>query len=169
MIQAIVYTSESGFTKKYAELLGSQTGVPVFNLRQARSAVTDGSKIIYLGWLMAGQVKGLAGAMKRYEVQAVCAVGMGLPCQATVDETKRRHNTGDAAVWCLQGGFDLNKLHGIYKFMMQTMARSMVKKLSQKPDKTEEEKAMLDLFQNGGDFVSAASLAPVTDWVNARK
>ena len=36
-----------------------------------------GSEIIYLGWIMAGGIKGYKESEKLYKVCAVCGVGMG--------------------------------------------------------------------------------------------
>ena len=53
----IVYTSNTGYTEKYAKLLGEQLGLPVFSAEQADS-LPEGTEVLYLGWLMAGVVKG---------------------------------------------------------------------------------------------------------------
>ena len=45
---AIVYTTNTGSTKRYAEMLGEKTGFPVFDLSKAASVEKD-SEIIYLG------------------------------------------------------------------------------------------------------------------------
>lgn len=76
MIRTIVYMSETGHTKKYAGLLGEQTGLPVFELSSAVRKLPKGAEIIYLGWLMAGTVKGLKKAQKHFALSAVCGVGM---------------------------------------------------------------------------------------------
>ena len=65
MIRAIVYTSNTGSTAAYAKLLGEQINLPVFPLPQAKDRVPSGSEIIYLGWIMAGGVKGYKAAGKR--------------------------------------------------------------------------------------------------------
>ena len=67
-------------------------------------------------------------------------------------------------LFTLQGGFDLKKLRGIYRLMMLVMSRTVAKKLAAKPDRTPDEDDMLDLFQNGGNRVSLANLAPVLAW-----
>ena len=74
---AIVYTSNTGYTRQYATLLGEKTGLPVYSLEEAASRLPCGNCVIYLGWLMAGKVQGYAKAAKRYQIAAVCGVGMG--------------------------------------------------------------------------------------------
>ena len=91
MIRAIVYTSNTGSTAAYAKLLGEQINLPVFPLPQAKDRVPSGSEIIYLGWIMAGGVKGYKAAGKRYQIRAVCAVGMG-GTGTQLDEVRQKNN-----------------------------------------------------------------------------
>lgn len=163
-MNAVVYTSNSGFTAQYAGLLGEKLDLPVFSLQEASKSLKSGSEIIYLGWLMAGQIKGYKGAAKLYKIKAVCGVGMG--ADGTQLEEVRKANTipENTQLFTLQGGFDITKLHGIYKFMMIMMKNTVGKKLAKKPDKTAEEAAMLELLQNGGNRVSEKKLCPVLIW-----
>ena len=75
-MKAIVYTSNTGSAKTYAEMLSAKIGLPVMPLTDAVTALDTGTEIIYFGWLMAGRVQGLAAAVKHFSVRAVCAVGM---------------------------------------------------------------------------------------------
>ena len=72
---AIVYTSNTGYTQQYAKLLGEKTGLPVYSLDEAMEKLARGNAVIYFGWLMAGKVQGYAKASKCYHVTAVCGVG----------------------------------------------------------------------------------------------
>ena len=47
MIDAVVYTSNTGYTKQYAELLSKRLSLPVYSLKDAPSELKDGSEIIY--------------------------------------------------------------------------------------------------------------------------
>jgi hypothetical protein len=78
-MKAIVYTSKTGSTKRYAEMLSAETGLPAYALDGAGKKLAKGSEIIYMGWIMANSVKGYKKAAGRYAVRAVCAVGMGRP------------------------------------------------------------------------------------------
>ena len=76
-MKAIIYTSNTGSTAEYAQLLGKELNLPVHSLQQEKNKVPAGSEIIYLGWIMAGGIKGYKEAAKLYKVRAVCGVGMG--------------------------------------------------------------------------------------------
>ena len=163
-MNAIVYTSNTGFTVQYAGLLGGKLNLPAYSLDAAKRELDAGAEIIYLGWLMAGQVKGYKQAAKLYKIAAVCGVGMGAGGSQIKEVRKGNAIPENIPLFTLQGGFELNKLHGIYKFMMNTMKRTMGKKLAAKQDKTADEQDMLDLLVNGGSRVSEENLRSVLDW-----
>ena len=80
------------------------------------------------------------------------------------DVCKRNSIPAETPLFTLQGGFDMNKLHGIYKFMMKTMKKVVGKSLAEKPDRTPEEDDMLDMMLHGGERVSEENLKAVLDW-----
>ena len=163
-MDAIVYTSNTGTTEAYAKLLSDKTGLPAYALKDAAGHVAPGAKIIYMGWLMASSVKGYKKAAKTYQVSAVCGVGMA-KTGTQIPEVRKANALPDAfPVFVLQGGFDMKKLRGIYKFMMGVVSKSMIKGLSEKADKTPEEADMLDMALHGGNRVSAENLAAVLTW-----
>lgn len=164
MLKAVVYTSNTGYTAQYAEMLGKQTGLPVYALKDAPSRLADASEVIYLGWLMASKIKGLDAARKRYTVAAVCGVGMGATGTQIPEARKANALPESLPLFTLQGGFDIKKLHGIYRLMMAVMAKTVGKAAAKKADPTPEEKDMLDMLQNGGSRVKEENLAGVMEW-----
>ncbi len=164
---AIVYTSNTGFTAEYARMLGDKTGLPVYTLADAEKNLAQGSRILYLGWLMAGKVQGYKKASEKYKIAAVCGVGMGAS-GTQIDDVRKANAISDSmTVFTLQGGFDLKKLHGVYKFMMTCIKKTMGKKLAEKKDRTADENDMLDLITNGGSRVSESNLGEVLNWLEA--
>ena len=163
---SIVYTSNTGYTAEYARLLGERTGLPVYSLAEAEQKLAAGNPVIYLGWLMAGKVQGYKKAAKRYKVQAVCGVGMGGNGSQLQEVRKANAISEKTPLFTLQGGFDINKLSGVYKLMMTIMVKTAGKGLAEKQDRTPEEDVMLDMLTRGGSRVSAENLAEVLAWVD---
>lgn len=161
---AIVYTSNTGYTRQYAQMLSEKTGLPVYSSAEAASKLPQGSGVIYLGWLMAGKVQGYAKAAKRYRTAAVCGVGMGATGSQLVDVHKANALPQSLPVFTLQGGFDMTRLRGIYKLMMTVMAKTVGKKLAGKTDRTPEEDDMLELLVHGGSRVREENLSAVLAW-----
>ncbi len=166
---AIVYTSNTGFTAQYASLLGGETGLPVYSLEDASKSLPQSSPIVYLGWLTAGKVQGYDKAVTKFNLQALCAVGMAKSGSQMEDVRKSNNLPEGLPLFTLQGGFDLKKLRGIYRLMMLVMSKTVAKKLAAKPDRTPDEEDMLDLFQNGGNRVSLENLRPVLAWYEGER
>ena len=168
-MNAIIYTTNAGSTARYAELLACATGLPAYSLAEAKSAVSTGAEVIYLGWIMAGSVKGYAAAARRYRVRAVCGVGMW---QTGTQQDAVRKKTGVPAsipVFTLQGNFDVKKLHGIYRPMMEITAKTVSKSLAAKSERTPDEDDILELMLRGGERVKPEHLSAVLSWYNAQK
>ena len=168
-MNAIIYTTNTGSAARYALLLAEQTGLPVYSLTEAKKTVSTGAEVIYLGWIMAGSIKGYAEAAKRYRVRAVCAVGMGQTGTQTDSVRKKTAVPTGIPVFTLQGNFDVKKLHGIYRPMMELMVRTAGKSLAGKPDRTPEEDDMLEMMLRGGQRVRPENLRAVLDWYGTVK
>ena len=162
---SIVYTSNTGYTAEYARLLGEKTGLPVYSLAEAEQKLAAGNRVIYLGWLMAGKVQGYKKAAKRYKVQAVCGVGMGGTGSQLQEVRKANAIPEKTPLFTLQGGFDIQKLSGVYKLMMTIMVKTAGKDLAEKQNRTPDEDVMLEMLTQGGSRVSADNLAEVLAWV----
>ena len=167
--KAIVYTSNTGTTAQYARMLEERLGWRAYSLDEAWNMLEKDTPVVYLGWLMAGQVKGLKKAQKRFKICAVCGVCMGKTGSQIEDVRKTNALPPEMPVFTMQGGFDMKRLHGVYRFMMVIMGKVMGKRLSQKPNLSPEEKDMLRLLKEGGSCVSEENLSGVLAWCRAQK
>ena len=168
-MNAIIYTTDTGSTKRYAKLLAQETGLPVYSLAEAKKRVFAGAEVIYLGWIAAGSVKGFANAAKRYHIRAVCAVGMGQTGTQMDDVRKKSTVPVNIPLFTLQGNFNVKKLHGIYRPMMEIMVKTVGKNLAAKKDRTPEEDDMLNMMRHGGERVKQENLSAVLNWYNAQQ
>ena len=165
-MDAIIYTTNTGSTERYARLLSHEIGLPAYSAAEAGEYA--GAEIIYMGWIMAGSVKGYTAAARRYKVFAVCAVGMGQTGTQTDSVRKKTAVPAEIPVFTLQGNFDVKNLHGIYRPMMELMVKTVGRALSEKSDRTPEEDDMLDMMLRGGARVKPANLDAVLDWYRER-
>lgn len=163
-MEAIIYTTNTGSAEQYAKMLAEQTGLSVFSMEEAKSEVEEGSEIIYLGWIMAAQVKGYKTAAKKYKIRAVCAVGMERTGTRTEQIREKTSVPVAIPLFTLQGNFDVKKLRGIYRLMMNLMVKMITKKLGAKTDRTQRENEMLEIMLQGGENVRKENLAEVLDW-----
>ena len=154
-MKAIVYTSNTGFTARYAALLGEKTGLPVYELTEAAKSLKKGTAIIYMGWLFASTVKGYGKAARLFRIRAVIGVGM---CQTgtLLDDVRKVNELPDELpVFTVQGGMDHSKLRGINKFMIN----ALIKFMSAAKNPSPEDRMKLALIREGGDYVSEENLA----------
>ena len=164
-MRAIVYTSNTGSTEKYAKMLSHQIIVPAYSMKEADKRVKAGAEIIYMGWIMAGKIKGYTEAARKYNIQAVCGVGMGQTGTQLVEVRTKNKVPQRIPHFTLQGTFDIKKLHGVYKMMMMNvMIKTAGKALADKSDRTPEEDDMLDMMLNGSERVNAENLRYIIDW-----
>ena len=163
-MEAIIYTSNTGSTASYAKMLAQELDMPVYSAEEAKREVPADSEIIYLGWIMAGSIKGYSQAAKKYRVRAVCAVGMGQSGTQIEEIRLKSKISEDIPVFTLQGNFDLKKLRGMYRFMMNVMVKTAGKALADKPERTPEEDDMLNMLTDGRNRVQIENLKPVVDW-----
>ena len=168
-MDAIIYTTNTGSTEQYAKLLAQKTGLSAYSLAEAKKVVPTEAEVIYLGWITAGSVKGFANAAKRYHIRAVCAVGMGQTGTQAESVRKKTAVPVNIPLFTLQGNFNVKKLHGIYRPMMEIMVKTAGKSLAAKKDRTPEEDDMLDMMLHGGERVKQENLSAVLDWYHAQQ
>lgn len=168
-MNAIIYTTNSGSTERYARLLSRETGLPAYSLAEAKNAVPAGAEVIYLGWIMAGTVKGYSAAARSYTVRAVCGVGMGQTGTQTAEVRRKTSVGADIPLFTLQGNFDVKKLHGVYRPAMEIMVKTVGRSLAAKEGRTAEEDDLLDMLLHGGERVRPENLRAVLDWYGSRK
>ena len=167
--KAIVYTSNTGTTAQYARMLEERAGWRAYSLDEAWNMLEKDTPVVYLGWLMAGQVKGLKKAQKRFKICAVCGVCMGRTGSQLAEVRKANALPLEMPVFTMQGGFDMKRLRGVYRFMMVIMGKTQGKRLAQKPDLSPDEADMLRLLNEGGSRVSEENLSGVLDWCRGQQ
>ena len=164
-MKAIVYTSNAGHTKEYAELLSKRIGLPVFDLKNS-SELPSGSDIIYMGWLCKAKIKGYPQAKRRFNIKALCPVGMWPSYLFEKYKVVAKNNTHDTPMFYLQGGLNLTKLHGFNFVLMLWMTNAVVKRLSVMETRNEAEEDLLVMTRDGKDTVSDENLNWVVKWYN---
>lgn len=158
-MKTIVYTSNSGSTERYAEMLSKKTGIPVFELSKAEK--TD-AQVIYFGWVMAGEIQGLSQAREKFKnIKAVVAVGM-MPNEKSKKEATEKNKITEEFFY-LPGEFNIKKLKGMYKMMMNMMLRMMKSKVKESGDP--DDLKAVELFEKGFDGVKEENLATLIEFI----
>ncbi|WP_296029640.1 flavodoxin domain-containing protein [uncultured Treponema sp.] len=163
-MKAIIYTTNTGSAEQYAKMLAEETELPVFSMKKAKSKVEEGSEVIYIGWIMAAQVKGYKNVAKKYKIRAVCAVGMERTGTRTEEIREKTCVPAEVPLFTLQGNFNVKKLHGLYRLMMNMMVKMVTKQLGAKAERTQQENEMLEIMLHGSENVRKENLAEVISW-----
>ncbi len=159
----IVYESKTGFTKRYADMLASKTGLKALRAKDL-SKVNHDEEIIFLGWMKVGKIQGL-DKLRNYNVKAVCGSGTGRTAEPGTEEVIARNKLEGIPFFYMRGGcFPLKELKGMDKILLSMFVK-LLKKRKDKDEKTEESIAIIE---NGFDGVKEENLGPVLEWLNER-
>ena len=165
---AIVYTSNTGFTTRYAAILSETLGIPAHPLTEAFKSLPAGTPVIHMGWLMAGRTSDLDRFWEKYTIRGVAIVGMSPSGNGGLWEVACKNHgcsDGGAPVFYLRGGYAPEKLTGLHKLLMKPMTKSLVKEIQEKAHKaTESELEMMNMLLHGGDCFDEAQLEPIVRW-----
>lgn len=159
-MDGIVFTSNTGFTARYAEILSRKTGLPVYELGKTDKALPKKASVIFMGWLLAGGVKGYRKAARRYTIRAVCGVGL-CDTGCLLDQVRRAIALPESIpLFTLQGGMDHGKLKGIYKSMIDTLTKFM----AGKKNPSQDDKRMVELLTTDACYVREENLSALLEW-----
>ncbi len=160
----IIYCSNTGSAKKYAEALSAKTGFECIDIAQ-RDSVSPDEEIIFIGWVMAGALQGLKEVRESFKnIKLICAVGMMKSDKAFEDMKKK--NAIEENCFFLTGDFSMDKLKGMYKMMMGMMLKMLKSKIKESGDEKGDE--MLALFEKGIEGFDEAELEPVMAFLGYR-
>lgn len=171
MKDLIIYGSQYGTTKNYAEKFASMTGIPVISYEDIKD-LNGYDLIIHFGGLYAGGVKGLkktVGALQEDAKLVIVTVGLAdVSDKENTDNIKKSLQKqvpekllSHAAIFHLRGGIDYKSLSFKHRAMM-TMLYNKVRKLPEER-KTAEVKAMIETFNQKVDFVDYDSLNQILE------
>ena len=158
----VVYESNTGFTERYAKMFAEKANLECWSLYMARIKVPKHSDIIYFGNVESGEVAKLKKARKRYNILAVCPVGLSMGTDAVKEALREKNKLTEnsPAMFYLQGGYDGEKNVGLGA----TFINLIVKDLESKEELDAVEVQMLNDLKNGADYVKEENLAPLLRW-----
>lgn len=163
MISAIVYSSATGSSEKYAKLLSAALHVPAMPVEKC--PVRKDGEIIYVGWTMAGKVVGYEKIAEKYNVTAVVQVGMSPVTDKLIAEAREKNAVpADVAVFVKQGAFDMDAIALPFKPIMKLINKKIVKGLSEKSDRTPEEEATYRMALNGKGQPASWDVSDILAW-----
>ena len=175
--QIIIYGSQYGSTKRYAEQLSKSTGFEAINYKEVKE-VGEYQRIVYLGGLFAGGVMGLKKTVSKMSSQqelVLATVGMTDPNEATYFEGIRKALKAqlpasfydENKIFHLRGAIDYSQLGFKHRIMMKMFHSMMLKK--PESELTADAKAMLETYGKQVDFVDYDGLKPIIEIIEKTK
>lgn len=167
----VVYTSQTGFTRRYAQWIADAAGADCVELSQAKKEnLSRYDAVVYGGWACAGGISKLGwfkGNMDKWRGKklAVFCVG-GSPIDSPDIEPALRRNFTDEEfkkvhVFYCPGGFNYEKMSVPSRLMM----KMFIKALKAKKDKTEAEDAMIRMISGSYDISDRKYIEPILNFL----
>ena len=168
----VVYKSETGYTKKYAEWLSHELSCDIKeNKKLALEDLTPYNTIIYGGGLYAIGINGLSLIKKNLDSLKdkkliLFAVGATPPREKDLQKVWESNLTEDQRAiihtfYC-RGGFDYSKLSTKNKLLMNMMKKKL--QCMKNPD--EDALGMLEAFNKPVDFTDKQNIIPIVELIN---
>lgn len=172
----VVYTSQTGFTKKYAEWLGERMKADVLDLKDAQKKNTgffdDYQAIVYGGWAVAGKLSkskwylGKAPSWKDKKLAVFC-VG-GSPNESPETKVALENMLNDEqrkfikAFYC-QGGINYEKMSAGNRLTL----KMFVGALKKKKNLSEKERTMVEMISSTYDISDKKYIEPIVEYLEA--
>ena len=170
----VIYTSQTGFTKRYAQWLADRVGGDLLDLKDAQkkgSDYFDGyDAICYGGWAMAEKIvksqwfleKAEGWTKKRLAMFCVGGTPNGEPqANALIKNALTVAQREYIKVFYCQGGMNYEKMTVPTRITM----KMFVSAIKNKKDATEEQKAMFERMASSYDISDIKYIEPIADYL----
>ena len=170
----IVYTSQTGFTKRYAQWLAEELEADVITLDEAKkkndSYFNGADAIVYGAWAMGGKFVNSEWFTKKIpdwkgKKLALMGVGASLAANPDVEEVLDNIFTDEerkyAKAFYCQGGIAYEKMKLPSKLAMKAFA-SMVKN---KKGATDKEREMGEMISHSYDISDKKYVMPIVEYI----
>jgi len=177
MKSAVVYWSKTGFVKKYAEWIAEElTADLVEGDKVSLEKLTDYDSLVFGGSLYAVGINGAEFIKKALKDEkfsekkiAIFATGASSPLPEVIEEVKNNNFSEDEQklfkFFYLRGGFDYNMLGIKDKILMKMMKWQLERKKKKGEELNEEEKGLLEAFDEPVDFTKKENIEELIEYV----
>ena len=165
----VIYNSQTGFTKRYAEWIAEATKADCLELSAAKKKdLTTYEAIIFGSWACAGSIskiswfKGNIDKWADKKLIAFCVGGSPIDNSEIEQALKQIFNESaleKVNVFYCPGGFNYDKMSASSKLMM----KMFIKMLKAKKDKTEAEQEMVKMISQSYDISDKKYIQPILE------
>ena len=169
----IIYNTQTGFTKRYAQWIAEETGADCLALSDAKKTdFTEYEAIVFGSWACAGGISKLAwfkNNMEKWSGKKLIAFCVGAsPMENPEIETALKQIFGSPQlkkvnVFYCPGGFNYEKMSAPFKLMMKVF----IKTLKAKKGKTEADQEMIKMISGSYDISDKKYIEPILQCLKA--
>lgn len=163
----VIYNSQTGFTRQYAQWIAEAAGADCLALSEAKKINLDTYEAIIFGsWVCAGRIsklnwfKGNIDKWADKKLIAFCIGANPIDSPEVEPTLSRNFNVSECKKICVfycPGGLNYEKMHAPSKFVM----KMLVKTLTAKKNKTTEEQEMLKMISASYDISDRKYVEPI--------
>ncbi|MGN0160447.1 MAG: flavodoxin domain-containing protein [Lachnospiraceae bacterium] len=170
----IVYSSQTGFTQRYARWLSEELDAETISLADAKKKNRDyfegADAIIYGGWAMGGKivnVEWFAGNIPAWKGKKLALFCVGASpndtpdVEASIQNALTSEEQKYAKAFYCQGGLSYEKMKFPYKLAMKAFASMM----RNKKDANEQEKVMGEMISHSYDIADKKYIEPIMKYL----
>lgn len=163
----VIYNSQTGFTKRYAEWIAEAAGADCLPLSEAKKKdLSAYEAIVYGSWVCAGTIKKLSWFKKNIDTWAgkkliVFCTGAG-PLESPLIEAALKQVNSEPkmsqvkAFYC-PGGLNYDNMSASSRFAM----KMLLKALNAKKNKTQEDEEMIKMISSSYDISDKKYTEPI--------
>ncbi len=165
----VIYHSQTGFTKRYAEWIAEATGADCLELSDAKKKdLTAYEAIIFGGFACAGSISKLSwfkNNINKWTDKKLIVFCVGAsPIENPEIEPALKQNFTESelkkvSIFYCPGGFNYEKMSAPSKLMM----KMFIKALKAKKDKTQEEQEMIKMISSSYDISDRKYIEPILE------
>lgn len=165
----VIYNSQTGFTKRYAEWIAEATGADCLELSAVKKKdLAAYEAIIFGGWACAGSISKInwfkSNIDKWADKKLIAFCVGGSPIENPEIDQALKQNFKEIApekvsVFYCPGGFNYEKMSASSKLMM----KMFIKMLKAKKDKTEAEQEMIKMICKSYDISDKKYIEPILE------
>lgn len=165
----VIYNSQTGFTKRYAQWIAEAAGADCMELSEAKKKSMDAYDAIVFGsWACAGGISKLGwfkGNMDKWADKKLIVFCVGAsPIDSPEIEPAMNRNFKESerkriSVFYCPGGFNYEKMSASSKLMM----KMFIKALKSRKNKTEEDEEMIRMISSSYDISDKKYIEPILE------
>lgn len=163
----VIYNSQTGFTKRYAEWIAEATGADCLELLAAKRKSMDTYEAIVFGsWACAGSISKLKWFKSNLDkwsdkrLIAFCVGGSPID-NPEIEQALKQNFMKNVRIFYCPGGFNYEKMSVSSKLMM----KMFIKMLNAKKNKTEAEQEMIKMISTSYDISDKKYIEPILEYL----